>query len=206
MSAMNETYVAEVVFAGTADNPALDDTQAYLRAEAEVWSQNLDAMRVDPLSLYSFMELLSTCDTEYIETVEEHASAVAPSVYAEEEREPTALVDWGTVDAALGESQKILQGVQQLLTETLADMGIEKYEEIRVFSDAKGKMRLVSDHDRREEIEAALNSEANRPIRELYDAAMSGMNVAGGLVGSLSIPEDVLNRLKEKILSFASAS
>lgn len=206
MSAMNEPYVAEVIF--TEANPALADVNAYLKVEAEVWSENLDAMRVDPLSLYSFMELLNVCDTEYMDQVEEHAPAAQAtfqsSVYDEEEREVEALVDWSTVDAALGESQKILQGVQQLLTETLAEMGVEDYKDIRVYSDAKGQMRLVADHDRREEIEANLNSEANRPIRDLYDAATSGMNVAGGLVGALSIPEDVLNRLKEKILSFAS--
>ncbi len=202
MSAKNELPVAEVVFAGAPENPAMTDARAYLRVEAEVWSQNLDAMRVDPLSLYSFMELLSMCDAEYVEEVRERAP-VAASVYSEE-KDPEALVDWPTVEAALGESQKILIGVQQLLTETLAEMGIEDCDEIRVFSDAHGKMRLVTDHDRQDEIEAVLNNEENRPLRELYSAASSGMSVAGGLVGAMSVPRDVLDRLKEKILSLAS--
>ena len=202
MSAMNEQPMAEVVFAGTPDNPAMTDARAYLRAEAEVWSHNLDAMRVDPLSLYSFMEILAMCDTEYMEGVQEHAP-VAASVYSEAE-DPDALVDWPTVEAALGESQKILIGVQQLLAETLSEMGIEDCDEIRVFSDAHGKMRLVTDHERQSDIEAVLNNEENRPLRELYSAASSGMSVAGGLVGAMSVPRDVLDRLKEKILSLAS--
>lgn len=202
MSAMHEISMAEVVFADSADNPAMADANAYLKVEAEVWSQNLDAMRVDPLSLYSFMELLSMCDTEYMEQVEEHAPVAA--AYSEEEVECEALVDWPTVEAALGESQKILIGVQQLLTETLAEMGIADCQGIRVFSDAKGAMRLVSDHERQDEIETVLNSEANRPLRELYSAASSGMSVAGGLVGTMSVPRDVLDRLKEKIMAMAS--
>lgn len=201
MSAMQNISMPEVVFADSAENPAMADANAYLKVEAEVWSQNLDAMRVDPLSLYSFMELLSMCDTEYMEQVEEHAPVAA---YSEEEVEPEALVDWHTVEAALGESQKILIGVQELLAETMAEMGITDCQSIRVFSDAHGQMRLVSDHDRQEEIEAVLNSEENRPLRELYSAASSGMSVAGGLVGTMSVPRDVLDRLKEKIMAMAS--
>lgn len=201
MSAMQNISMAEVVFADSAENPAMADANAYLKVEAEVWTQNLDAMRVDPLSLYSFMELLSMCDTEYMEQVEEHAPVAA---YSEEEVECEALVDWPTVEAALGESQKILIGVQELLSETLSEMGIADCQSIRVFSDAQGQMRLVSDHDRQVEIEAVLNSEENRPLRELYSAASSGMSVAGGLVGTMSVPRDVLDRLKEKIMAMAS--
>lgn len=195
-----EAMEAEVVFAGAFENPAMADAAAYLKAESEVWTENLDAMRVDPEALYAFIELLTGCDTEYIEQAQEHA----PALYDEGELQCEALVDWSTVTDALGESQKILIGVQALLSETLAELGIENPHDVRVFADMNGAMHLVTDHPRQEEIEAILNSEEQRPLRELYSAATNGMGVAGGLVGAVSLPREVLQRLKEKILAQAS--
>lgn len=195
MSTMSETCMAEVVFAGTPENPALSDPQAYKYNEAEVWSQNMDAMRVDMDSLYAFLDLLYACDEEYIEQAQEYAPVDSDG--------ENPLVDWATVSSALGASQNVLIGVQQLLTETLGGMGIENYEEIRVFSDINGMMRLVSSHDRQEEIEKMLNSDENRPLRELYNAATSGMGVAGGLIGTVSLPQEVWKRLKDKITAMA---
>lgn len=199
-STMSEVCEAEVVFVSAFENPAMADIDAYRQVEAEVWTQNMDAMRVNPEALDAFIELVYGCDTEYMEQVEEHV----PSIYDLDELHGEGLVDWSTVTNALGESQKILIGVQALLSETLAEMGVEDYRDIRVFSDMHGMMRLLSDHERQEEIEARLNSDENRPLRELYNAATNGMSVAGGLVGTVSLPKEVLAKLKEKILAQAS--
>lgn len=187
MSVMEETMVADVVFTGTPEVPAQPvDAKAYLANEQEVWSHNLEAMRVDTDALNAFLELLSEADAEYMDATE----YVQP--------EPQTILDWDAVSAALTESQQILIGVQKLLSQTLEDMGVEDHEYIRVYSDTAGLMRLVSDHPRRGEIEDALNSPANYALRSLYQAATSGMSMAGGLVGKMSVPEDVLAQIKAK--------
>lgn len=187
MSVMEETMIADVVFTGTPEVPAQPvDAKAYLENEQEVWSHNLEAMRVDTDALNAFLDLLSQADAEYMDATE----YVQP--------EPQTILDWDAVDAALTESQQILIGVQKLLSQTLAEMGVEDHEYIRVYSDSSGLLRLVSDHPRRLEIEDALNSPANSAIRSLYQAATTGMSMAGGLVGRMSVPEEVLAAIKEK--------
>ena len=187
MSVMEETMVADVVFTGTPDVPVQPvDARAYLQNEQEVWSHNLEAMRVDTDALDAFLDLLSGADAEYMDAAE----YVQP--------EPQTVVDWDAVSAALTESQQILIGVQKLLSHTLSLMGVEDHEYIRVYSDTAGLLRLVSEHPRREEIEDALNGPENAPLRSLYQAATSGMSMAGGLVGKMSVPEEVLEQIKAK--------
>lgn len=192
MSVMEETMVLEAaapaapeVQVAPADPRA--DAQAYLRNEQEVWHHNLEAMRVDTESLHAFLELVAMADAEYLDAEE----------YVQEPM-PRNTVDWDAVDNALAESQQILIGVQQLLSHTLAEMGVEDHEYLRVFSDAAGMMRLVGDHERKEEIETVLNSPAHAELRNLYQAATSGMSMAGGLVGKMSVPEEVLEKIQAK--------
>ena len=190
MSVMEEMIVTDVIFAEDAPAEILAlaaDSSAYLRNEQEVWGHNLEAMRVDSEALDAFLELVHGADAEYLDAEE----YVTPA-------EPANTVDWDSVNAALNESQQILIGVQKLLSETLENMGVEDHAYIRVYSDAAGAMRLVADHPRREEIEAVLNSPVNSALRCLYQAATTGMSMAGSLVGKMSVPEEVLEQLKAK--------
>lgn len=187
MNVMEDTMVMDVVFAEgpeVAEHAA--DTSAYLENEEQVWTHNLEAMRVDTEALNAFLDLVAAADAEYLDAVE----------YEQPVQE--TIVDWDAVNAALSESQQILIGVQKLLSQTLEEMGIEDHAYIRVYADTNGLMRLVSDHPRREEIETALNSPANKPLRSLYQAATTGMSMAGGLVGKMSVPEEVLKKIKAK--------
>lgn len=162
------------------------DQQAWERNHAAIMAANRDASVVDGEDLAAFLDLLAAADTDYID-----ADAYIP--------EPeTPALDWDAVSQALSESQAILIGVQKLLSETLAAMGVEDHMAIRVFADTGGWLRLVSDHPRRAEIESILNSPENRELRDLYKAATSGMSLAGSLVGNLAVPEEVLARVKAK--------
>lgn len=194
MSVVEENIVMEVVFAADEDMAANTDTQAYLENEAEVWSHNIEAMKVDVDALNAFLELLSGCDDEYIDTQADAAD------YQMEP--PRQMLDWDSVSAALDESQRILIGVQQLLSATLADMGVEDHEHIRVYADEAGFLHLLVDHPYQAEIEAILNGPEHAELRQLYQAATSGMSMAGGLVGKFSVPEEVIehaeNKKKEK--------
>jgi hypothetical protein len=81
-------------------------------------------------------------------------------------------------------------------------MGVEDYDSIRVYSDSAGQLRLLVDHHYQAEIEAALNGPEHAELRQLYQAATSGMSMAGGLVGHFSVPDEVIehaeNKKKEK--------
>lgn len=187
MSVMDETAIADVVFTGVDEcAPETAESAAYVQNEQDVRSRNVEAMQVDAEALDAFLELLSQADAEFLD--------------AEEYLQPEAgaVLDWDAVSAALGESQQILICVQKLLSQTLAEMGVEDHDSIRVYSDVDGAMRLVVDHPRREEIEAALNSPDNVSLRSLYEAATTGMSMAGGLVGKMAVPEEVLERVRAK--------
>lgn len=183
MSAIEEPMLADVAFAGS---ETVVDNEALAKAEQAVLDQNLQAMAVESEDFAAFLDLLAQADAEYLDTQE----YVAP--------EPVPMLDWEAVSQALNESQKILIGVQTLLSETLAAMGVEDHEFIRVYADTQGDLRLVSDHRRRAEIESVLNSPANFELRNLYHAATAGMSLAGSLVGTMAVPEEVLERVKAK--------
>ncbi len=190
MSVMEENLVVEIVFAPDADLPANADPAGYLETEAEVLSRNIEAMKVDVDALNAFLELLSACDAEYIETGADAADyPVGPS---------RPMLDWDSVSAALDESQRILIGVQQLLSATLAEMGVEDHDSIRVYADGEGFLRLLVDHPFQTEIEAALNSPECAELRRLYQAATNGMSMAGGLVGTFSVPDEVIEQAENK--------
>lgn len=159
------------------------DAGARALAEAEILRQNVRAAEVEADSFGAFLELLGGADAEYLSAEEYVPEPASPEL------------DWDAVSAALGESQKILVGVQGLLSETLAGMGVEDHAFIRVYRDVRGALRLVSEHPRRVEIEAALNGPENADLRELYEAATAGMSLAGSLVGAMSVPEGVLERV-----------
>ena len=190
MSVMEENVVMEIVFANDEDMAANTDTQAYLDNEAEIWSHNIEAMKVDVDALNAFLELLAGCDDEYIDT---QADAAEYQVET-----PRPMLDWDSVSAALDESQRILIGVQQLLSATLAGMGVEDHDSIRVYADVDGFLHLLVDHPYQTEIEAALNSQECAELRQLYLAATSGMSMAGGLVGNFSVPNEVIEHAENK--------
>lgn len=181
MSVIDETLPMEVAFRdGAADASALE------AAEREILEQNLQAMSVKSEDFAAFLDLLADADAEYLDAQEYVASPDAP------------MLDWDAVNLALNESQQILIGVQNLLSETIAAMGVEDHQHIRVYSDVNGDLRLVSNHPRRAEIEATINGPENYELRNLYQAAMAGMSLAGGLVGTMSVPDEVLEKIKAK--------
>lgn len=185
MSVMDETLAAGVVLVEHAVGGTGEEIAAYLDNEHQVLNQNIDAMKVRPEDLDAFLELVYAADQEYMD-VEEYVP------------EPQNLVDWDSVSTALMESQKILVMTQELLSETLADMGIEDHSSIRVYSDSEGALRLIVDHPRQAEIEAMLNSPEQRHLRDMYTSATAGMSIAGSLVGNISVPEEVLEMAKAK--------
>lgn len=158
------------------------------RAEAAIMAENFQAMTVEAESFAAFVDLLSGSDQEYL-AAEEYAEPadMEPEV-------PT--VDWAEISRALSESQAVMIGVQELLSETLAAMGVDDHDYIRVMADMDGSLRLLADHPRREEIELVLNSPANNELRAMYDAAMAGMGLAGNLVGTVADPAKVLEQVK----------
>ena len=192
MSVMDETLVSEVVFVDNAPEPTSEEVAAYFDNENQVMHHNMEAMRVETEHLDAFLELVYATDPEYMDTQQYMPQP-----------EPENMLDWETVSAALGESQKIMIAMQELLSETLAEMGVEGHDSIRVYSDTDGAMRLLVDHPRREEIETVLNSRENRHLRDLYASATAGMSIAGSLVGNMSVPEEVLEQIKAKQYSSA---
>lgn len=192
MSVMDEVMTTEVVFCEPRDEANADSVVAYLDAEQAIASLNIDSSQPDPESLDAFIELLYMADQEYME-VPEYAPA-----------EPQPLMDWDAVALALEESQRILVLVQEMLSSTLADMGIEDHDAIRVYADEYGWLRLVADHPRRDEIESALNSAENNQLREYYMSATAGMSMAGSLVGTMAVPQEVVDYARER--KYAAAS
>ncbi len=193
MSDADENIVMEIVFA----DDATVDLESYLDNEAEVLTRNIEAMKVDVEALNAFLELLSGCDGEYIDTRADEAD------YRIDSRGP--MLDWDSVSAALDESQRILIGVQQLLSATLAGMGVEDHDSIRVYSDDAGFLHLLVDHPHQAEIEAILNSPEHAELRQLHQAATSGMSMAGGLVGHFSVPDEVVEHAENKKKAAAGA-
>lgn len=185
MSVMDETLAAGVVLTEQTIRESAEEIAAYLDNEHQVLNQNIDAMKVSPEDLDAFLELVYAADAEYMD-VEEYVP------------EPQNMVDWDSVSTALLESQKIMVATQELLSETLAGMGIEDHSSIRVYADAEGALRLVVDHPRQDEIENALNSPEQKHLRDLYHSATTGMTLAGSLVGNISVPEEVLEMAKAK--------
>jgi hypothetical protein len=183
MSVIDEPVMTDVAFR---EMESAVDLDALARNEREVMDQNRLAMSVESEDFKAFLDLLSGADAEYLDAREYVAPPADP------------MLDWDAVNKALNESQQILIGVQNLLSETLAAMGVEDHQYIRVYADTQGDLRLVSEHPRREEIESALNSPANYELRNLYHAAMAGMSLAGGLVGTMSVPDEVLAKVKAK--------
>lgn len=184
-----EMPVAEVVVLAPYEETV--DREAWRRNHSETARLNIQASAVEAADLAAFLDLLSGADAEYMGTEEYVAQPQGPGL------------DWEAVSQALGESQGILIGIQKLLSATFAAMDIEDHEFIRVYADREGLLRLVSDHPRREEMETALNSPANQQVRDLYHAAMAGMGLAGGLVGEMAVPQEVLDRVKAKQFSAA---
>ncbi len=181
MSSLVEEPVATVVCPDPATSAV--DERAYMAALHEVLVANHDALRTSEEDLDAFLEILMAADAEYIETP---AYAVP---------QPLMPLDWESVSMALSESQNILIGVQQLLAETLSAMGVEDSEYVRIYAEENGALRLTSDHPRRAEIEAVLNSSANAELRNLYKSAVAGMSLAGGLVGTMALPPEVAAKI-----------
>ncbi len=181
MSALlEEPITLEMAFPDTGERV---DRETWEKNCREVLSVNREATATRTEDFAAFLDLLYAADSDYID-----AAGYAPEP-------PTQLVDWDAVGMALSESQQILIGVQNLLAETLAAMGVEDYQYIRVYADTRGFLRLVSDHDRRDEIESVLNGPDNADLRNLYHAAVSGMSLAGGLVGNVSVPPELLAKI-----------
>ncbi len=186
MSVMDETAVAgSVLFAERAVPETGGDIAAYLNNEHWVHIENIDAGMVTPEALEAFLELVYISDAEYMD-VQEYVP------------EPGNVVDWDDVSSALLASQRVMMATQELLSETLSDMGIDEHASIRVYSDPEGALRLLVDHPRQREIEAMLNSPEQRHLRDMYASASAGMAMAGSLVGGISVPEEVLEMAREK--------
>ncbi len=163
-----------------------DYQDAKITNYCDVLTSNIDASRVDPETLAAFLELVYAVDDEYIDT----GLAEVPAI-----TEP--LLYWNEMGGALAESQALLKTMQELLSLTLEDMGVEDHAEIRIYEDIHGQLRLLVPHDRLEEIEEKLNSPENKQLHELYRAVQSGMHLAGNLVGQGALPEEVLRMVKE---------
>lgn len=188
MSVMDETLVANgICFVDQAVQETGDDIAAYLGNEHLVHNENIDAGQVTQEDLQAFLELVYAADPEYMDT---QAYVPAP--------EPQNLVDWGDVTEALMASQRTMTAMQELLSESLREMGVEDHSSIRVYSDPEGALRLVVDHPRQREIESMLNAPEQSYIRDMYISATAGMTIAGSLVGTMSVPEEVLEMAKAK--------
>lgn len=182
-AALEEPVLLEVMV----DEPVIGaEALAMQRAREEVLAANLEASMVAGEDLAAFFDLLAMADADYLD-----AAIYAPPA------SPQPL-DWEAVGEALTHSQGILIGVQSLLSETLASMGVEDHTAIRVYADREGLLRLVAEHPRQTEIEAALNGPENLDLRTLYHAAVDGMSLAGSLVGAVAVPDEILERVKAK--------
>ncbi|MDR1745494.1 MAG: hypothetical protein LBS30_07060 [Planctomycetota bacterium] len=186
MSVMDETLLANgVLFVDQTVPGTGGETAAYRDNERRVHTENIDAGRVTPEDLAAFLELVYAADAEYMD-VQDYVP------------EPGNMIDWDDVSSALLASQKVMAAMQELLSQTLEDMGIEDHSSIRVYSDQEGALRLIVDHPRQEAIEEMLNSPGQRHLRDMYASAAAGMTIAGSLVGTMSVPEGVLEMAREK--------
>ena len=174
-----EPPVLEIVFA----EPGIAEPDPAGREliRVDIMAANWEAATVVTDDLAAFLELLAGADAEYLD-LEDRAAADTPF----------PLIDCDTVSDALGESREILIRVQELLAEILDGLGVEDGRFVRVGADSAGRLRLVSDHPRRAEIEAALNAPENGAFREFHAAALAGLGLAGGLVGNYSLPPALL--------------
>jgi hypothetical protein len=162
-----------------------DYQDAKITNYCDVLTSNIDASRVDPETLAAFIELVFAVDDEYIDT----GIADVPAI-----TEP--LLNWNEMGDALAESQALLKTMQDLLSLTLEEMGVEDHSAIRIYEDMEGKLRLLVPHDRQEEIEEKLNSPENKQLHELHRAVASGMHLAGNLIGQGALPQEVLDIVK----------
>lgn len=189
MTTMIEEPVVLIVEDLAAEGAAgLDWEDARAANHGEVLTANREAAVVDPETLAAFLELIYDVDEEYIDT----GFSAAPS-------EP--LMNWDEVGTALAESQAMLMAMQDLLSVILEEIGVEDHASIRIYEDPEGKLRLVSPHERREEIEETLNSPVNRQLQELYRSVANGMSLAGSLVGNGALPEEVLEKVKGRVVA-----
>lgn len=175
-AAVEEPLTLEVVFC----ERETAESEAWRESRRQTGALNREAAEVGAEALTAFLELLAVADSDYIDAPDCIAAA------------PGRLVDWESVSQALVESQQILICVQRLLSETLAAMGVEDHRFIRVYADSRGALRLIADHPRRGEIEAVLNGPDNHELRAMHQAAVAGMSLAGGLVGTASAPAGAL--------------
>ena len=165
----------------------VNDETAWIANHSLVLTANREASEVDAESLQAFLELLYAADTEYIDA----GQAVPP--------EPAPLMNWAEIGDALAEAQAMLRTMQNLLSLTLEEMGIPDHDEIRVGEGSDGALRLISDHPRRDEIEATINSPAHRQLQELFRAAANGMSLAGSLIGNGALPPEVLDMARSRV-------
>lgn len=174
----------------SAQDEAVISTSDYQDAKitnyCDVLTSNIDASRVDPETLAAFIELVFAVDDEYIDT----GLADVPAI-----TEP--LLNWNEMGDALAESQALLKTMQDLLSLTLEEMGVEDHEYVRITEDMQGNLRLLVPHERQEEIENVLNSPEHNQLHELYRAVQSGMHLAGNLIGQGAVPQEVLRMVKE---------
>lgn len=188
MSALAETISNGILFAEIFDVDNSDSVDAYLDAHQAVASLNIVSVQPEPEAMESFMELLRPADPEFLDVAN----------YDVQETAPAPAVDWESVCAALEESQKTLILVQDMLTETLSGLNIPDYQFIRFQADQHGLLRVVGEHDRKFEIESVVNSAENGRLRDYFNSVSTGLSLAGGLVGSVAVPPELVDYAREQ--------
>lgn len=153
-------------------------SRAYQLNRDAVGFVNHEAATVEPEALAAFFELIYCADPDYIET---------PAPQALE----TPIMNWEEVGLALAESQAMLRTMQDYLAAVLSEHGVENPESVRLFEDGNGVFRLIGVYDNQEELEALVNAPEHRELHELYRAVTAGMSLAGSLIGSGALPEEV---------------
>ncbi|MDR2392215.1 MAG: hypothetical protein LBE84_11130 [Planctomycetota bacterium] len=182
-AATRESLTPELIFAEP-DSVASGKLELL---QVDVMAANWEAATIIPENLSAFFELVYGADIEYL-GAEPYLSSGADAA--------ESCLEWEIVCQALSESRGILIAFQNLLADVLDALGVEDARFLRVQADSAGNLRLVSEHPRREEIETVLNSPENNRLREMYAAALAGMSLAGGLVGGISVPPGVLDRMR----------
>ncbi|MDR0362869.1 MAG: hypothetical protein LBJ46_09345 [Planctomycetota bacterium] len=168
---------------------AIATSRAYLLNRDAVGFANHEAASVETEALAAFLDPIYGADPDYIETP-------APNL-AE-----NPVMNWDEVGATLAESQAMLRTMQEFIIVILSEHGIENPECVRIYEDEAGGLRMVGDHERRDDIEAILNAPENRQLKELYRAVTAGMSLAGSLIGSGALPKEV----RKNVLSGAPAA
>lgn len=153
---------------------------------AAIEAENRLAADTTTSSLDMFLELLSGADPAYLPP-----EAVMPASPIQ--------ADWNEVKAMLANAQDALRALQEYLVLTLETLGVEDAENMRLYEDHAGNLRLAGGHPRQEEIEAALNGQEHAELKNLYRASMAGMAFAGGLVGDVAVPDAVTAMVQGKI-------